>query len=406
MKIAIAIQRQADVGRYYDLPLDTLSMAAMLKTAGNEVSYINCNDCHGSYEAILKDNLGDAEVVAFNAASTEYNEISALLIGLRKVNENIKIIGGGDLVSSDPDLILEALKLDVALVGEVEMTCLAAIEMLKQGKNPIKLNFSDNKGCDLDTLPIPDYTDFGLDMWLGRQRPSDTYYLYPLDSPRCIPFFTSRGLPFTDKMQYDWHERSYSRKSKQRIEGEIGFLKENFDFNMLRITDRYFNPDSEVLKVLAASGLKWSCTLPVEFAKPDKLKELKEAGCYLCDYDIQSFVTDILKDIGRNYTGQDAMNAMEWTHTVGMGARTRVYYGQPAECWRSFAYNLRLAMAHKDWHLEFRAALLHPGSESFLEAVDNKALDYPIHYYEQGCPCVNMTAMPQYQYQAIDTTLK
>ncbi len=161
----------------------------------------------------------------------------------------------------------------------------------------------------LDTLPAPAY------------HLAD---LAPYQDPRWIGFtpfgvFLSRGCAFRcafcaipDTWQGEVHARSI-----EAVVSEIRELKERYGVESFRVLDDTFTLDRRRAiafcdrMVAAGLGLPWLCHARVDLVDEALLAALKEAGCELVFYGLESGSDRVLRRLGKAFSVSRALDVVE-----------------------------------------------------------------------------------------------
>ena len=123
-KITIIAPQYKFIGKHYELPLWLAYISSNLKHKGYEVDFINMNEeqiIHGKdYHKWAYKKVKESDVLLTGGLSVHFAMVQFILDCARGANPNIKTIAGGGLISSEPELMADVLKLDYAVVGEGE----------------------------------------------------------------------------------------------------------------------------------------------------------------------------------------------------------------------------------------------------------------------------------------------
>ena len=128
MKILIVVPRTLlsdDINYAYMFPLGLAYLSSVLKQAGHSVEGFNLNHYAGSVESLLRDKI-DAEnkydFVCIGGISTIYQQINMIVDAVHNIPFKQKLIMGGGIISSEPEMMFALFKPDYLVIGEGETT--------------------------------------------------------------------------------------------------------------------------------------------------------------------------------------------------------------------------------------------------------------------------------------------
>lgn len=124
------------VGDAYQFPLGLPYVSAALKQADIDVLTVNLNQIEGTVEDILIEKIEskNIDVVMTGGLSFQYWPIYQILEIVKKHTDALTVVGGG-IISSDPDAAIKALEyVDIAVVGEGEITAVELCKALNENK--------------------------------------------------------------------------------------------------------------------------------------------------------------------------------------------------------------------------------------------------------------------------------
>ncbi|MDO8735444.1 MAG: cobalamin-dependent protein, partial [Elusimicrobiota bacterium] len=161
MKLLIVVPRSVAgdfVNYQYLFPLGLAYISSVLKNAGHNVDCLNLNHYSGSVENLTDNFLSKKkyDYALTGGLSTSYNQIKMVADAVHKSASDVKLILGGGLISSEPELMLETLKPDYIVIGEGEKTVcelLKCLENKENVKDTAGIGYRDNYGKFICTKP-------------------------------------------------------------------------------------------------------------------------------------------------------------------------------------------------------------------------------------------------------------
>ncbi len=343
--------------RRYVLPVGLAYISSVLKRNGYEVNFLNLNHCDGFVDDIVREALSREKYnfMLTGGLCTHYSAVKSCVDLVRKYASFTRIVLGGGLISSVPELMFNALQPDYIVIGEGELTIL---EFLKHLENNGDLSEVDGIGYrgpegkvvltkprkpikDIDSLPWPDYEGLGLDAFLEEISPSTLYYYDLFDNPRPYPIIASRSCPYSCTFCYHPIGNKYRQRSISNVTDELAFAIDRYKINIIDFYDELFAHDRErvydlckQLKQLFKSvpwEVKWSCQMRVHPIDEELVKTMKDAGCYLISLGFESYSPTVLNSMRKKITPQQIDKALRITHRLHMTITGNFIFGDVAE---------------------------------------------------------------------------
>jgi anaerobic magnesium-protoporphyrin IX monomethyl ester cyclase len=362
-------------------PISLTQTAAFLRARGHEV---RINDC--SVEGIdsdkLKGLLADfqPQLLVLNSTTPSLNFDMTIPPLARTVLPQVKIAAFGIHVGSLPEESFKmARELDFIVRGEPEATISDLADALAAGRGPegvAGLSFRQNgtiqhaadRGFipNLDDMPFPAWDLVDLDN-----------YKLPFSGRRFLMVTTARGCPYD--CVYCVAQSYYGRKVRARkpakIVDELEFLQEKYGVKDFFFWSESFTIIKTAIKELCREimrrnlKIRWVCNSRVDNIDLELLELMKEAGCWMISYGVESGEQAILDAIKKDITIEQIREAIRLTRKVGFQIAGHFVLGLPGETANSlrktydFACNLDLDYA------QFYCASPWPGSEFYQMAV-------------------------------------
>jgi radical SAM superfamily enzyme YgiQ (UPF0313 family) len=304
-------------------PIEGVSyIATTIKNAGYPVQIIDCRGTNWSIQNVA-DKLKSSDVVAVATYVDSFPFTKELIILLKKNNASIPVIIGGPLVSSMPNVLMENLKADFAVIGEGEITVLELLGAIVDNNSEriksiegIAYRNADNtltytprrKEMDnLDCLPNVD-----LLLWPSVREKNEI--------PE-IGFTSSRGCHQNCHFCYKLYHR-VRYQSPARFGVHISELVKKHDIKYAYINDLTFVAKREraieICNELAKTGIHWSCSTRVENMDLELLKTMRSAGCTDIWYGIESADQRVLDANNKKTTLEEIENAVKLTNQAGI----------------------------------------------------------------------------------------
>lgn len=276
---------------------------------------------------------------------------------INKVKEDmpeIPIICGGSLVTSTPEIFFQYTRMDVAVISEGEITILELMERYTEGvwnqelKNIRGIWYRDRDGrvhatpprgqmMDLDALP-----KMRLDLWPQYSGPDGL-------QPQIISSY-SRGCKMDCSFCYRTTPQERA-KSPEKMDEELTFLKEQYNIDFVFFVDLTFTAHKrqtlEMLDVIKKHDIRWTCLTRCADVDPERLNAMREAGCDIALYGVESLGKDILKTARKGNTENITLKAMYNTWDAGVRFGGLMIVGLPGETEESMEHACQWAETHK-----------------------------------------------------------
>jgi len=411
-------------GEYYDFPLGLAYISAALKQKGYNVECLNLNHYQKDkissvITRVIQDK--DINVVCIGGLSAHYRTLRRITHIIHEIDEGIITIAGGGIISSEPELMLTSLDVDIGVIGEGEeaITEIAQSLCFNNGLEHIKgIIFRHKDGSlinnptrteimNLRSIPWPDYEGFDVERYLDLQRPNDSIYLNVMDNPRMLPVISSRSCPYKCTFCFHPTGNRYRQRDLDSFFEEVEFLVNRFQLNMIAVVDELFAFDTNRLydfcHRIKGYGLKWIAQLRVDQVDEDSLNLMKDSGLFFISYGIESMSDNVLKSMRKSIKRKDIESALSATKKMDIGIQGNLIFGDPSETWASAMESIEWWKRHPYYQINISALIPYPGSQIYKGCLQNKIIDR-MEYIEQGCPPVNATAMDDFQYYEVFNT--
>ena len=195
----------------------------------------------------------------------------------------------------------------------------------KDGDKIIR-NDPRNAMKSLDELPPPRWEN------LGGHFGDSTYR----ERKEFISLEGMRGCPYGCKFCKSSLSRKVLLHSPDYLLRQIKILNSDFGYTDFFIRDAgYFDDDlrcAELCRGLGRiKGIIWKCNARVDNMRLDKLQTMKEAGCTLISYGVESGNDEVLKEINKGINRKTIIDTVAMTKKAGIKVATYFIMGLPQE---------------------------------------------------------------------------
>lgn len=422
MKILIIFTRSLgndDINYGYMFPLGLGYISSVLKQAGHNVDILNLNHRRGIVENIIHKTLDAGEKYDFvctGGLSPYYRQVKEIVDAVHSHKSDTGIILGGGLISSEPELMFNALNPDFIVMGEGEkaiVELLSCIQNNSDFSNVLGIGYRDKNGkvicnqpqpaiMDLDALPWPDFEGFEFETYLDNLKPTDQYFYDLYDFPRVYPMVCSRSCPYRCTFCFHPLGNKYRQRSMDSIMQELEFAIKRYRLNVIAIYDELFSHDKErvyefckrfkKLQEEISWEIKWTCQMRVDGLDEDFLKTMKDAGCYMVSYGFESYNKTVLDAMKKHITPEQIDNAVKLTLKNNISIQGNFIFGDRTETVQTANETLTY------WKNNINAGIIlgfispYPGTELYNNCIKRGIIKDKLDFIENHIlDVINMT---------------
>jgi radical SAM superfamily enzyme YgiQ (UPF0313 family) len=345
-------------------------------------------------------------MVCTGGMSTAYLPVKRIVEAVRSSSAQSKVVIGGGLVSSEPELMFGALKPDYEVLGEGEETAQELAECLQHQKDPSSvagLGYSLPDGrfvttpprnpiMDLDKIPWPDFEGFEFDTYLDHLTPTSQFFFDLFDFPRVYPIITSRSCPYSCSFCFHPIGKKYRQRSLDSIMQELETMIPRYKTNLIAIYDELFSADTKRVMEFCdrISGIikktpwdvKWSCQMRVDKLDGSVLARMKEAGCFVVSYGFESYNADVLKSMKKHITPAQIDRAVKLTLEHHISIQGNFIFGDRAETLQTARETLDYWKANAHSGITLGHISPFPGTELYTHCVKKGIIKDKLDFIE------------------------
>ncbi len=322
-------------------PLGLAYCAAVLERNGHAVSIVDALVLGIRPPKLAKILLAKRpDLVGISTYSpTRYECFRTAKLVKQTLGPDVTVVMGGPHAAALPeDTLLEVPHVDHVVRAEGEYTFLELVQTLERGGDPAQVRgVSTRQGgqvvnapdrasiANLDEIPLPARHLLPMKHY-GTRMPST--------SVGCTTVLTSRGCPARCTFcTRDWfsrdtrfHSPEYMLNEAEEIQGRykargIIFQDDTFTLDKRRITAFCDLVRQRRLK------LQWLATTRVDCVNLDLLKSMKDAGCRVVTFGVESMNPRTLKWLQKGITVEKIRRAIGWANEVGLTVRATYLLG-------------------------------------------------------------------------------
>lgn len=339
-------------------PWGLLYVAAPLVQCGVDVDIVD-EPVTPEYEERVLQILEEKSPVAVGISTMTGEQIA---FGLKfaafvRKHSQAPIVWGGIHPTLLPEQTLRHELVDYVVAGEGEYAYSDLVENLAAGKGPGNVEgvyFTRNgevvgsaptRFLELGTLPDLPYHLIDVERYI-RKRPD-------LGSERYFEVITSRGCPHPCSFCYNEsvHKRRWRMMDAAAAVTKLKDLKKRFDIDcVLFREDNFFVNRHRVAEIATRMiqeklDLKWAASCRIDYFhkyKPDFIELLKNSGCVLLTFGVESGNDRVLEFIKKFITVEMVLDVAQKVNEYSMAGTYHFMGGFPSETEQEFLGTCRL----------------------------------------------------------------
>lgn len=381
-------------------PLGIAYIAAVCRESGHEVVIYSQDVYHYSEEHLLNYlNTNDFDVVGTGTCGGYYQYRKMLKISetIHRTDKKPIFIIGGHLVTPEPEYFLQKTKADYIVLGEGEETMQELLQAIEDHL-PIKevkgIAYQDAEGKfvqnerrelieDIDSLPYPAWDLFPIDHYALLRMANIK------QTERSMIMYSGRGCTFKCNFCYRM-DPGFRPRAAQSIIDEMRILKERYGVAYIAFFDELMVSSIERVteicnKMIEANlNMKWDCNGRLNYAKPEVLLLMKQAGCVFINYGIESMDDVALRNMNKALTTKQIIEGIENTLAAGISPGYNIIFGNIGETKECLQKGVDFLLKYDD-HAQMRTirpVTPYPGCPLYDYAIENGYLKDCEDFYE------------------------
>ena len=285
-------------------------------------------------------DLTHIDIVGISSPFMDLSYVSGIASFIKHAGSHIKVVLGGPLSWSYPpeDILRTVPNIDVIVMKEGEQTFLDLVHILRANSSLEEVQgivFRDGEGViqtspraslSLSELPQPDWSLMELENKIG-----------------ILPVETARGCiydcAFCSEVHYWGKPVRY--KGVNQVVDEVRRNVEKHAIRVFRFTDSCFTAPTRwcgeicdaIFQECIQTGVdvKWTSYARIDTLSENLLHKMKRSGCVALDIGMESGDPEILQRMGKNYTPEMVVKAVEMAREAGIFVHCNLVVGFPGE---------------------------------------------------------------------------
>jgi len=350
-------------------------IASVLEQDGRKVAILDCT-AEGLFDINrIEKRLREyptPRFVGFTATTPIINNGLRIAKICRQVFPDAKIVFGGVHPSVMPEETLNNCEVDFVVIDEGEITT----RELVGGESPVNilgLSWKDSGKIIHNPLrPLIENLD---------QIPAPAYHLLPMKKYRpalgsykrlpVMSIFATRGCPGRCTFCYRTFRGKVRSRSAKNIIAEIKILRKDYGIREISFYDDTFTAFKDTVKEFCERlnsekiDVTWSCFTRPDYIDFELLKYMKNSGCHLILFGIESADEQILKNVNKEVSLQQAKWAVKASRKLGIQTRASFMLGNPQETEETIKKSMEFVIKLDPDEVHFNIATAYPGTELF-----------------------------------------
>lgn len=382
------------------IPLGVISIAAYLRQKGHFCQIINlCG--YNSWDKVKKKLCTQLEVdyVGIPCFTRQRFSVAKLAKLIKSLNPNLILwLGGPHVTFLDKAVLREYEFVDCIIRGEGEETAAALVSNSLSLEQIEGLTFRNERGeivrnqdremaSPLERFPVPLQS---LDE-LEELNQSDSllfhFPVFPWENLKIAPLISSRGCngncSFCCNRAYWGNQRSVNLEFlKAQVEyyyqkGICFFdcYDDNFTWNRNLVLDF-----AEYI-IREKIAIHWWCSSRADSVDVELLRKMKQAGCFMVSYGMESGSQIILNNIKKGISVARILEAAKMAEEVGLNFRVTISIGHTGETDGTIQETIDVLNMMKPKQIALFVLKVYPGTPIYKKMVQAKLLsdDYWFH---------------------------
>lgn len=350
------VLRPQSKGRYFSIGIGYIATA--MKKAGIEFDIYD-NELYRNDDEKVHEYLKSCvyDVYMMGTLITGFKRVRQYAEWIKEANPNAIIIVGNSVASSIPEILLRNTKVDIASLGEGDVTNVELLTKLNDGedwhnvqgiaylnssrefiKTPSRAPIEN-----LDELGFIDYSLFYLNKYIEISI-SDFQPPYPTDIEKFRPFDFSTGRGCVANCTFCYHCFKNMKYRKYSIPLMMDFLKETikkYRISYINFCDDLTFYNKQQVVEFCNTILKkkmdfvWCATCRASLFNDESdveiAKLMKKAGCWQVGYSLENADPNILKLMNKHITVEQFQFQTKIFHKAGIMVATSIIIGYPIE---------------------------------------------------------------------------
>jgi len=304
-----------------------------------------------------------ADVYALGCIVTGFRLVRQISALAKKINPKSVVVAGNSVATSIPEILLRHTDVDVAVMGEGDITFVELLKALQNGENLHQVpgivfeddgKITDNPGRPIvptiDVFGFPDWSLFELEKYNRFATINVNWFSggevlsYPLNA--------ARGCPFHCNFCYHvFRGQKYRRYSDGAIIDEIKRLHYQYGADFISFWDELTFPTIEAVKSMVGQLHKldfkvaWEATTRGDLFKKEHvglIRDMAAIGCESISFSLENASPEILAAMNKKMKVTHFIEQAQVLWAGGVTPLTSIIIGYPQETRETIAHTLKV----------------------------------------------------------------
>lgn len=374
-------------------------IAAALLKEGHDVEIYSQDANHYPEEhltAYLNENRFDVICVGIIAGYYQYRKLLKISDAIDKSRNRPFYVLGGHGPSPEPEFFLKKTRANAVVIGEGEVTIVELLSAIYNHRplhsvkgiafrtgEKVVINERRPLIKDVDSIPVPAYHLFPMNYYRLLRMP------HAANSDFVMPVLSGRGCPFKCNFCYRM-DKGFRPRSNEKIINEIMLLKRMYGITYIAFSDELLMSSTERTISLcedfikANLNIKWCCNGRLNYAEPEVLNLMKQAGCVFINYGIEAMDDAVLKNMNKVLTTEQIVKGIEATLEAGISPGFNIIFGNIGDSKETLRKGVEFLLKYDDGAQmrTIRPVTPYPGSPLYYYAIEKGLLKDCEDFYE------------------------
>ncbi len=372
-------------------PLSLATAAAMIRDAGEEVCIVDANAEGIPPESLASRISGDIAFVTSSTLdkwvcpNTELEPFLAAVEATTRLVPRVVVVGVHGTVR--PAEMLRATGAYAVVLGEPELTMRDLARGVPREVTPGVAYLEGDRLVVTEPRPLADLATFpvpAMDL-LPIER-----YRYEVLGDRLMLLETTRGCPHACRfcLRAMYGGRAFRKKPVEHVRREIREAVKVRGVRSIYFIDIEFTIDrSNALAVCdcledVGEGIPWCCQTRADSLDQALLHRMRQAGCRLVHFGVESGSDRVLARIGKGETVETIRAGVRMAQDAGLDTACFFMFGFPGETEEDMEATVRFALELAPTYASFHVLEPYPGTPLAEEARERIAGEFFPYTYD------------------------
>jgi len=336
----------------------------------------NVNHCSDSHLTKYLDEH-DFDIVGIGVVGGyyQYRRLLSICTAVRASKRDHLLVIGGYGPSPEPEYFLQKTMADICVCGEGENAFKAVVDGLRD--KVVQAPIME----DVNKIKWPAWHKFDMNHYRLLRRPRAE------NSDFVAKVMSGRGCPFKCKFCYRM-DKGFRPRSANSIAGEVVEIIAKYGINYIDFPDDLLMSSPQrvldICAVMKPFKIKWSCSGRLNYATPDVMKIMAEAGCVFVNFGIESVDDEVLKKMKKGLTVKQINSGIEATLDAGISPGMNVIFGNDGDTKQSLNAGVDLLLKYDDGAQlrTIKPVTPYPGCPYYYELIEKGKMTGPEDFYE------------------------